>query len=114
MRVKQGQMFVKYVDWHEMNVQYVWNVVDIGMRCVWNVVDIGMRCLWNVVDIGMHSVLNVVDPFEQTASVPLRVPAFGAVVTVALPVATFWVVALVEVQAILPPTPLDAPLTTLT
>ena len=33
------------------------------------------------------SLLNVVEPFEHTASVPLRVPAFGAAVTVTVLVA---------------------------
>ena len=60
------------------------------------------------------SELNDVEPFEQTASVPLNVPALTAVLTVALPVATFCVVASVELQVILPPTPFDAPVTTLT
>ena len=50
------------------------------------------------------------------ALVPVKVyvPAFGAVVTVAEPVATFLVVALVETQEMLPPSPLDAPVVNLT
>ena len=60
------------------------------------------------------SVDNEEVPVGLMLFVPLMVPAFGNVVMLAEPVATFSVVAPVLVQVIFPPSPLDAPVVVLT